>query len=318
MKFIETLQDKEQIREIYLVKKVTEGKTKTGSLFQTVTFQDKTATIDGKIWDPDSNGIGEFDEGDFVLIGAEVKIYNGVKQLTVKMIHRAEAGEYNEGDYFPKSEREPGEMYRELSAMIDSISSKYFKKLLSVIFIEDESFKATFKGHSAAKTVHHNFIGGLIEHTLSVARICDFYAKNYPFMDRDLIVTAALLHDIGKTKELSAFPKNEYTDEGQLLGHIMIGAQMVSDAIKKVNGFPGVKANELLHCILSHHGQLEFGSPKRPQLMEAMALSFADNCDAKIETMKEELKAVPEFDTTWQKYNYFLESPLRRTSKPID
>lgn len=317
MKYINELKDRDAVREIYLVKKVADGTAKNGNAFQTVTLQDKTGTIDGKIWDLNSDGIGEFDEGDFVLIGADVKLFNGAKQLTIKMIHRANEGEYDEGDYFPRSEREPGTMYRELSAMIDSISSEHFKKLLKLIFIEDESFKKTFKDHSAAKTVHHSFIGGLLEHTLSVARICDFYSKNYPFLDRDLLLSAALLHDIGKTKELSSYPQNDYTDEGQLLGHIIIGSQMVSEAIKKVPGFPKVKANELIHCILSHHGQLEYGSPKKPELMEAMALSFADNCDAKIETMKEELSSVEEGDITWQKYNHFLESPLRKTSNPI-
>lgn len=317
MIYINELNDKDSVREIYLVKKVTDGTAKNGNAFQTVTLQDKTGTIDGKIWDLNSNGIGEFDEGDFALVGADVKLFNGAKQLTIKMIRKANEGEYDEGDYFPRSAIEPGTMYRELSAMIDSISSEYFKKLLKLIFIDDENFKKTFKEHSAAKTVHHSFIGGLLEHTLSVARICDFYSKNYPFMDRDLLVSAALLHDIGKTKELSTYPQNDYTDEGQLLGHIIIGSQMVSEAIKKVPGFPKVKANELIHCILSHHGQLEFGSPKKPELLEAMALSFADNCDAKIETMKEELSNVSEGDITWQKYNYFLESTLRRTSNPI-
>lgn len=317
MKYIEELQDKDLVREIYLVKKVTEGKTKTGSAFITVTFQDKTGIIDGKIWDPESNGIGEFDEGDFVLIGAEVKIYNGIKQLTVKMIHPAKEGDYDEGDYFPRSKRDQGDMYRELSAIIDSISSSHFKKLLTKIFIEDEDFKKTFKEHSAAKTVHHSFIGGLLEHTLSVTRICDFFAKNYPFMDRDLLVSAGLLHDIGKVYEIAPFPKNEYTDLGQLYGHIVIGSQIVNDYIKKIPDFPKVKGEELIHCILAHHGSLEFGSPKKPEILEALALSFADNCDAKIETMKEELDKVPEGDISWQKFNYFLDAPLRRTSPAL-
>lgn len=317
MKFIIDLKDKEPVRDIYLIKKVTEGRTKLDKPFMTVTLQDKTATIDGKIWDVDSSGIGEFDEGDFVLIGGEVKLYNGVNQLNIRMIHRAKDGEYNESDYFPTSEREAGEMYRELSAFIDSMSSAQFKKLLQIIFIEDENFKNTFKQHSAAKSVHHGFIGGLLEHTLSVARICDFFSKNYPFMDRDLIISAALLHDIGKIKELSAFPQNEYTDEGQLLGHIVMGTQMVTDAIRKIPGFPEIKKNELLHCLLSHHGQLEFGSPKRPEIMEALALSFADNLDAKMETMKEYVKGVPENDVTWLKYNNYLEAPVRRTSAPL-
>lgn len=317
MKYIINFKEKDQIRDIYLVKKIVEGTAKNGNQFQTVTLQDKTSTIDGKIWDLDSNGIGEFDEGDFVLLGAEVKLFNGAKQLTIKMIHKADSTEYNEADYFPVSEREPGDMYRELSAFIDSMKSEYFKKLLKSIFIENEEFKKDFKQHSAAKTVHHSFIGGLLEHTLSVTRICDFFSKNYPFLDRDLLISAALLHDIGKTKELSDFPQNEYTDEGQLLGHIIIATQMVNDALKNIPGFPKKKANELIHCILSHHGQLEFGSPKRPEIMEALALSFADNCDAKIETMKEYLKQTSEDDTTWLKYNQFLEAPVRRTSTPL-
>ncbi len=317
MQYINNLKEKDLVKEIYLVKKVTEGTAKNGNIFQTVVFQDKTATIDGKIWDPNSHGIGEFDEGDFVLVGAEVKLFNDSKQLTVKMIHKAEVGEYNEADYFPCSQFESGAMYRELSSFIDSISSQHFKKLLTVIFIENEDFKKTFKEHSAAKTVHHSFISGLLEHTLSVTRICDFYSKNYPFLDRDLLISAGLLHDIGKTRELSAFPKNEYTDEGQLLGHIVIGVQIITEALKKVPGFPKMKADELIHCILSHHGQLEYGSPKRPELMEAMALSFADNCDAKLETMKEALKQIDEGDTTWLKYNSFIEAPLRRTSAPL-
>ena len=133
-------------------------------------------------------------------------------------------------------------------------------------------------------------------------------------LDRDLLITAALCHDIGKTKEISAFPENDYTDDGQLLGHIVIGYDMLRDRIAEIPNFPEMKARELLHCILAHHGELEFGSPKKPALMEAMALSFADNMDAKMETMKEALKATAPGNTEWQGYNRFLETNIRRTS----
>lgn len=136
----------------------------------------------------------------------------------------------------------------------------------------------------------------------------------YPVLNRDLLLTAAIFHDIGKLKELSTFPENDYTDAGQLLGHIMIGAEWVGDAIKSINGFPVVLANELKHCILAHHGELEFGSPKKPALVEALALSFADNIDAKMETFRELLVNVPENDTKWQGYNRFMETNFRRTS----
>ena len=168
--------------------------------------------------------------------------------------------------------------------------------------------------HSAAKSVHHGFVGGLLEHTLGVTKNCDYFAKMYPVLNRDLLLTAAIFHDIGKLKELSTFPENDYTDAGQLLGHIMIGAEWVGDAIKSIDGFPVVLANELKHCILAHHGELEFGSPKKPALVEALALSFADNIDAKMETFRELLVNVPENDTKWQGYNRFMETNFRRTS----
>ena len=162
--------------------------------------------------------------------------------------------------------------------------------------------------------MHHGFVGGLLEHTLGVTKNCDYFAKMHPVLNRDLLLTAAIFHDIGKLKELSTFPENDYTDAGQLLGHIMIGAEWVGDAIKSIDGFPVVLANELKHCILAHHGELEFGSPKKPALVEALALSFADNIDAKMETFRELLVNVPENDTKWQGYNRFMETNFRRTS----
>ena len=156
-------------------------------------------------------------------------------------------------------------------------------------------------------------MGGLLEHTLGVVRLCDFYCKQYPILNRDLLLTAAMLHDIGKTKELSAFPENDYTDDGQLLGHIVIGAEMVGERIRKIPGFPAKTANELKHCILAHHGELEYGSPKKPALIEAAALNFADNTDAKLETMREMLEN-NNSDSEWLGYNRLLESNFKRTS----
>ena len=167
--------------------------------------------------------------------------------------------------------------------------------------------------HSAAKSVLHGFVGGLLEHTLSVMKLCDFYTKSYPALDRDLLLTAALFHDIGKVQELSAFPENDYTDDGQLLGHIVIGTMMVADRIKEIPGFPAKTAAELKHCILAHHGELEYGSPKKPALLEALALNFADNTDAKMETMLEVLKSGGE-NPGWLGYNRFLATNVRKTT----
>ena len=204
-------------------------------------------------------------------------------------------------------------MYDELMGYIGSVKNQYLSKLLHSFF-DNKEFERRFKFHSAAKSVHHGFVGGLLEHTLAVTKNCDYFSKMYPVLNRDLLVTAAIFHDIGKLKELSTFPENDYTDAGQLLGHIMIGAEWVGDAIKTIDGFPVVLANELKHCILAHHGELEFGSPKKPALIEALALSFADNIDAKMETFRELLVNVPDNDLGWQGYNRFMETNFRRTS----
>ena len=163
-----------------------------------------------------------------------------------------------------------------------------------------------------AKTVHHGFIGGLMEHTLSVTRLCDYMAGVYPLLNRDLLIAAALLHDVGKTKELSSFPMNDYTDAGQLLGHIIIGAQMIHDLAREIPEFPVALENQLVHCILAHHGELEYGSPKKPALAEAVALNLADNTDARMETLTE-IFANDKGKKEWLGYNRLFESNLRRT-----
>ena len=180
--------------------------------------------------------------------------------------------------------------------------------------MEDSDFVRRFCFHSAAKSVHHGFVGGLLEHTLSVMKLCDYFAAVYPRLNRDLLLTGALFHDIGKTRELSAFPENDYTDDGQLLGHIIIGTEMVSERIREIPGFPEKLAAELKHCILAHHGELEYGSPKKPALFEAVALSLADNADAKLETMNEIIAGAGD-NNGWLGYNRLLESNVRKTTE---
>ena len=223
-------------------------------------------------------------------------------------------GEYDPSDYHPVSENDIPQMYRELTTYIGQMKNPYLKKLAESFFM-DADFAKRFQFHSAAKSVHHGFVGGLLEHTLHVTNICEFFCKLYPMLNRDLLLCAAMFHDIGKLSELSRFPANDYTDDGQLLGHIMIGAMEVQKHIDAISGFPKKTASELIHCILAHHGELEFGSPKKPAIAEAVALSFADNSDAKLETIKEALANVPEGNLEWQGYNRLFESNIRRTSK---
>lgn len=314
MKFIETLREGERINDVYLCKYKQSAVTKNGKPYENVILQDKTGTIDAKIWDPNSMGIDDFEMMDYIAVVGDVSSFQGMLQINMKRVHKVREGEYDPANYLPVSEYDIEDMYRQLLTFVDGIKNPYLSKVARHFFVEDTDFVKRFKFSSAAKSVHHGFVGGLLEHTLSVTKLCQFYVKQYPILNADLLYTAALCHDIGKVYELSAFPANDYTDDGQLLGHIVMGCEMVGEQIRAIDGFPKKLGNELKHCILAHHGELEFGSPKKPALVEAMALNFADNTDAKMETMKEILRAAGD-QNDWLGYNRLLESNIRRTSK---
>jgi 3'-5' exoribonuclease len=302
-----------RISEIYLCKSKQIALTKNGKEYGNLVLQDKTGTVDAKIWDLGNPGIGNFEQLDYVYVDADVTMFMGNNQLNIRRIRKADEGEYVPADYLPVSTKDIGQMYQELLALIGTVKNPYLRKLLDSYFVEDPKFAKAFQFHSAAKSVHHGFVGGLLEHTLSVTKMCDYFAKAYPTLNRDLLLTAAMFHDIGKTVELSTFPENDYTDDGQLLGHIIIGTEMVGERIRTIPGFPDRLAAELKHCILAHHGELEYGSPKKPALIEAMALNFADNADAKLETMIEAIRGAGETQG-WLGYNRLLETNIRRTS----
>lgn len=313
MKYIENLREGERVGQIFLCKHKQTAVTKNGKPYETLTLQDKTGTLDAKIWDPNSQGIDEFEALNYIDVVGDVTSFQGALQLNVKRVRKAKEGEYEPKDYLPVSDKDIEGMYRELTGFIEGIASPYLKKLV-LSFFGDAKFAKRFQFHSAAKSVHHGFVGGLLEHTLSVTKLCSFFADTYPVLRKDLLLAAAMFHDIGKLKELSVFPENDYTDDGQLLGHIVIGVEMVDEHIREIQGFPKILATELKHCMLAHHGELEFGSPKKPALVEAVALSFADNVDAKLETMKEAFSNVPDGNTDWLGYNRLFESNIRKTS----
>lgn len=314
MKFIETLREGERINDVYLCKYKQSAVTKNGKPYENVILQDKTGTIDAKIWEPNSMGIDDFEMMDYVAVMGDVSSFQGALQVSIKRLRKVREGEYDPANYLPVSEYDIEDMYRQLLGFVNGIKNPYLSKVAKHFFVDDIEFVKRFKFSSAAKSVHHGFVGGLLEHTLSVLKLCQFYVKQYPILNEDLLYTAALCHDIGKVYELSAFPLNDYTDDGQLLGHIVMGCEMVGEQIREIEGFPKKLANELKHCILAHHGELEFGSPKKPALVEAVALNFADNTDAKMETMKEIFKAAGETNE-WLGYNRLLESNIRKTSK---
>ena len=312
MKYIKDLKEGDRVYDIYLCKHKQSAVTKNGKPYETVILQDKTGTVDAKVWEPNNPGIGDYDTLDYIEVYGDVVSFQGTNQVNVKRIRVCREGEYNPAEYLPVSSRNIEEMYQELLNFIASIENPYYKQLLESFFVQDKDFAKAFRNSSAAKTVHHGFVGGLLEHTLGVANLCNYYCKAYPILKRDLLLTAAICHDIGKTKEISPFPENDYTDDGQLLGHIVMGSQMVAERAGQIPGFPHVLLTQLQHCILAHHGKYEFGSPKLPALMEAMALNYADDTDAKMETFKEILENTT--DTGWLGYNRLFESNLRMTT----
>lgn len=309
MKYIKDLKEGDRIFDIYLCKHKQAAVTKNGKAYENVILQDKTGTIDAKVWEPNNPGIGDYDTLDYIEVYGDVNSFQGALQVSVKRIRVCREGEFEPSDYLPVSSRNIDEMYEELLAYIRSIQNQYLRQLLESFFVKDQAFVKAFRTSSAAKTVHHGFVGGLLEHTLGVTNLCDYYCKAYPVLKRDLLLTAAMCHDIGKTKEISPFPENDYTDDGQLLGHIVIGSQMIGERAAQIQGFPHGLLTEVQHCILSHHGKYEFGSPKIPAIMEALALNYADDTDAKMETFKEILENAKE--PGWLGYNRLFESNLR-------
>lgn len=311
MRYINTLVEGETIRNIYLCKGKRSAETRNGKPYDNLILQDKTGTLDGKVWDPNSNGIADYDEMDFIEVFGDVISYNNNLQLNIRQIRKAYEDEYVAADYMPTTEKSTDSMFEELIGYVKKIDNDYLRQAVEYYFVNDEAFIKTFVGHSAAKTVHHGFSGGLLEHTLSVVKMCEYMVSAYPILNKDLLYAAAICHDIGKTKELSPFPTNDYTDDGQLLGHIVIGVEMISDAVRSIPGFPEQLASELKHCIVAHHGELEYGSPKKPALAEALALNFADATDAKMQTLTELFKDKKNND--WLGYNRLFESNLRKT-----
>ena len=311
MRYINEIREGENVIEHFLCKSKQTLKSRAGKSYLSLKLQDKTGTVDAKVWEL-NNDIKAFEENDFIKIDGTAIVYQNDIQLNVKRIRRSLEGEYDPMDYIPSTEKNIDSMTEELLGYINTIKNPYLKKFLEEIFIKDSVISKKIKYHSAAKSVHHGYMGGLVEHTLSVTQICDFLAPRYKYVDRDILIASAMLHDIGKIYELSDFPENDYTDDGQLLGHIVIGIDIISEAVKKVEGFPKKLESLLKHCLISHHGELEYGSPQLPKTIEAFILHCADNMDAKVKVI-EELIDSDSTSGSWVGYQKMLQRNIRKS-----
>lgn len=314
MKYINELREGDITRDIYLCKQVQSLVAKTGKSYLSIILQDKTGMLDAKVWDVTSGGIEDFEALDYIYVEGEVTVFQGTLQLKCRRIRKCREEEVDVSDYLPYTRYNIEDLYKKLLDYVAEVKEPYLKKLLESFFVEDAEFIKIFKRHSAAKSVHHGFVGGLLEHTVSVTSLCKTFATQYKeTLNKDLLITAALCHDIGKTKELSDLPANDYTDDGNLLGHLVMGYEMVGERVAKIEGFPHALASMLRHCILAHHGEYEFGSPKKPAIAEAIALHFADNLDAKMETMRELFESADP-NAEWLGFQRLFESNMRKTT----
>jgi len=287
---------------------------KTGEPYLALTLSDRTGQLEAKMWDNVAGVMEGFEQDDFVKIKGLLNKYNGRFQITIHKLRRLEEPEVDPADYLPKCPRDIEELWRDLGAFVATLENPHLKALIEA-FMADPEIAPAYKTAPAAKTLHHAYIGGLLDHVMSLFRLCDLAARNYPQINRDLLLTGAFLHDIGKIHELSYGRSFAYTTRGQLLGHMVIELEMLHAKIAEIPGFPDELKTLLEHLIISHHGQYEFGSPKLPMFPEALMLHYLDDLDSKMESMRAHLEREAGYDDDWTGYNASLGRPLLNTRK---
>lgn len=308
MQIIE-MNPQQTIKGYYLCKFKQIFKNKNGKDYCGIKLQDASGTIDAKIWSF-HNAIGPFEVDDIVEVEGETLLYQDNLQLNINRIKKAEDG-YELSDFIPRTKKDIKELEQSLMEFIDEVDNKYLKQLLEKIFL-DEKIYNEFIIHSAGKSVHHAHLNGLLEHTITVTKLGISMADLYKAASKDIVIAGCLLHDIGKLVELTSFPKNDYSDEGQLMGHLVIGSEIVHDYASAIEGFPKEIELILKHIVLSHHGEYEYGSPKRPKCIEAMIVHLADLSDSRLKMLDEFLDANKE--QPYAGYHKLLSRNIRRTS----
>jgi 3'-5' exoribonuclease len=300
--FVNEIQDRSQVSSVFLVKEKISSVARNGKPYLTLHLMDKSGEIEGRVWENVDSFGSVFEKDDFIRLKAKATVYLGKMQLIVSELARIADNEVDLADFLPEADRDVVEMLVELASLVDSCSDTNLNRLLRSFF-DDPSFLELYRTAPAAKGMHHVYLGGLLEHSLSVARLVDQIMPLYPELDRDVLVTGALLHDIGKVREMTYFRTFDYTDEGKLLGHISIGVEMVHDKILQLDGFPVELAMLLKHMILSHHGQYDFGSPKRPKTIEATVLNYLDDLDSKINGIRTHMRKETANQSRWTGYH---------------
>ena len=287
---------------------------KTGEPYLALTLGDRTGQIEAKMWDNVEEFIDVFEQDDFLKIKGLINKYKNRFQLTIHKLRRMQDAEVDFSDYLPKTSKDIDELWRTLTDFVGTFENPYLKSLVE-LFLADPEIAERYRIAPAAKTLHHAYIGGLLDHVVSLFRSCDLLCRNYPQVNRDLLLTGAFLHDVGKIHELTYNRSFSYSTRGQLLGHMIIELEMLQTKLEKLPGFPADLKTLLEHLIISHHGQYEFGSPKLPMFPEALMLHYLDDLDSKMEAMRAHFEREAQVDGPWTSYNPSMGRPLLNSAK---
>jgi 3'-5' exoribonuclease len=313
--FVSAIKDRDQVDAVFLVKEKITAMAKNGKSYLTLRLMDKTGEVEAKVWDNVDTIGALFDKNDFIAIRSKASVYLGKMQLIISEIKRVPEAEVMLADFLPEAQRDITEMVAELSALLASLTNPHLRALLAEFF-DDPALLELYKTAPAAKGMHHVYLGGLLEHSLAVAKLVDQIVPLYPGLNRDLLIAGALLHDVGKVREMTYLRSFDYTDEGKLLGHITIGVEMVQEKLASCKGFPPELAMLLKHMLLSHHGQYEFGSPKRPKTVEATILNYLDDLDSKINGIRTHIRREPDNDSPWTSYHRLYDRYYYKENRP--
>lgn len=299
----------EEVKSIFYTQRKEIKRTKTGDLYLSLELSDRTGTLEAKMWDQVLKYKDRFSERDFVKVTGRTSIYRDQLQLEIDDIRRCREDEVNLLDFIRSTEADPVELEGTLRLTVSGIRNGYLRGLLDS-FLEDEELVNLWVKAPAAKNYHHPYLGGLLEHTVAVTTLCQKVCDLYPLVERELLIAAAILHDVGKIKELDYQRNIEYSDRGRFLGHLVLGDEMVREHINRIEGFPPELEMRLRHAILSHHGELEWGSPKQPMTLEALILHHVDNLDAKINSFIEITEHRLEGNGKWTDVRNLFKRPL--------
>ncbi|WP_413612548.1 3'-5' exoribonuclease YhaM family protein [Bdellovibrio sp. HCB-110] len=312
---IQSLKDKDAVDSLYLVKEKTVAVGKNGRPFMGLQLGDSTGSIDGRLWDRVDELSREFEVGDVLRVKGQVQLFQNRKQLIVHRLERVDSATVNFEDFIPKASKNVEDMLVELLQMVRTMKNDHLRQLV-LDTLEDPEIRPMLLKAPAAKSIHHAWLGGLLEHILSICKIMDFMGTHYPFLNRDLLIFGGIFHDIGKLWELSYDNGISYTDRGRLIGHMQIACELIDKKASRILGFNEELRDICKHIILSHHGKLEYGSPKRPKFLEAMVVAMVDDFDSKVSTLKSVIEAERGSGEKWSRYNelfdrYFLLEDLK-------